>query len=97
MEAIEDALRPHIEMPFIITKRQDSRLGEAVTMLIEKDYNDINAVRKICERILPKYWRPKSYFTVTRIPITETGKPARAEAIKLAKMAYDNNSEKTDL
>lgn len=95
MEAIENLLHPHIKTPFIITKRHDPRLGEAVTMLIEKEGANINTVRNVCERVLPKYWRPQSYFTVTQIPTTETGKPARAEAIKLAHLAYTSQSENT--
>ena len=95
MEAIENLLRPHIKTQFIITKRHDPRLGEAVTMLIEKEGANINTIRNVCERVLPKYWHPQSYFTVTQIPTTETGKPARAEAIKLAHLAYTSKSENT--
>ena len=89
MEAVEEALRPYLKIPFLITKRHDRRLGEAVTMLIEKGRTDIASVRLICEQTLPKYWCPKSYLPVTKIPLTETGKPARAEAIKLARLAAD--------
>lgn len=92
IENIEDALRPYIKTPFIITKRKDERLGEAVTILIEKGSAHINTIRTICEHILPKYWRPQSYFITSKIPITETGKPARAEAIKLAEQAYARDS-----
>lgn len=96
IENIEDALRPFIKIPFIITKRNDKRLGEAVTILIENGNTDISTIHNICEQVLPKYWRPQSYFTVAKIPTTETGKPARAEAIKLAEQAYSQISSVSD-
>lgn len=92
IENIEDTLRPYIKTPFIITKRHDERLSEAITILIKKGSADINTIQKICEQVLPKHWRPKSYFAVSMIPITETGKPARAEANKLAEQAYARDS-----
>ena len=78
MEAVEEKLRPHISFPFMITKRPDPKFGEVVAMLIEGA--TIEHCRAICQRVLPKYEQPKYYLVVDHLPLTETGKPARAIA-----------------
>ena len=78
MEAVEEKLRPHISFPFMITKRPDPKFGEVVAMLIEGA--TIEHCRAICQRVLPKYEQPKFFLVVDRLPLTETGKPARAIA-----------------
>lgn len=82
IEDIENALRTHLQTPYIITKRKDKRFGEIVVMLIETE--DVIEVNDICARVLPHYWRPKEYISVDKIPLTGTGKPARAEAERIA-------------
>lgn len=84
MEEIEEALHPHLAFPFMITKRCDKRLGEAVTMLAECDEESADDIRRICENVLPKYWRPKYYIFIGKLPLTATGKPARAKALDIA-------------
>lgn len=84
MEEIEEALHPHLAFPFMITKRCDKRLGEAVTMLAECDEESVDDIRRICENVLPKYWRPKYYIFTGKLPLTATGKPARAKALEIA-------------
>lgn len=91
MEDVENMLRQHVPMPFAITKRADSQLGEAVVMLFEGTDAMIGTVKEVCLRVLPKYWRPKDYISVSQIPITETGKPARAEAQKIANAAHGSD------
>ncbi len=81
-EEAERLLRPHLTVPFCITKRSDPRLGEAVVLLTEA--TDIQQVRSICEQTLPKLWRPRHYVSIARIPLTGTGKIARHEAFLLA-------------
>jgi len=41
-------------------------------------------LRRIAEEMLPRYWRPRVYIAVDRLPQTETGKPARKEAELMA-------------
>lgn len=82
IEEVEAALRKHLAMPYMITKKNDHKFGEIVVMLVES--TDTDNVRKICEACLPKYWQPKRYISVNNIPLTQTGKPARSEAIKIA-------------
>ena len=73
-EEVERMLRPHIHVPYIITKRPDEKLGEAVVMLTEGDAAE---AERVCRRVLPKYWQPRTYRHVDRIPMTATGKPIR--------------------
>ena len=81
-EELERQLRPHLRVPYLISKRPDSKFGEIVVLLTEGPVDD---AREVCERILPKYHHPRAYVHVSRIPLTATGKPARREAEKLAK------------
>lgn len=81
-EAIEELLRPHLKTPFCITKCKDERLGEAVVLLTETA--DTNAIRSLCQQLLPRYWHPRHFLSVPRIPMTETGKTAHKEAERMA-------------
>lgn len=82
IEEVEAALRKHLAVPYMITKKNDHKFGEIVVMLVES--KDTDNIRNICEAYLPKYWQPKLYVSVEHIPLTQTGKPARNEAIKIA-------------
>ena len=82
IEEVERLLRPHLPQPFLITKRPDAKFGEVVVLLSE---GPVDEARAVCERILPKYYQPKAYLHVDKIPLTETGKPARKQAETLAK------------
>ena len=81
MEAVEEKLRPHIPFPFMITKRPDPKFGEVVAMIVEGA--EIERCQAICRRVLSKYEQPKYFLVVDRLPLTETGKPARAAAQQL--------------
>ena len=83
MEEVEHALRPYMESNFMITKRSDKKFGEIVVLITEND--NIAEVEAICKRVLPKYWCPHDYLHIESIPLTETGKPARVNALSLAK------------
>lgn len=82
IEEAERLLQPHIPHPFMITKRPDEKYGEVVVMLTE--YEKPEELESICREHLPKYWSPKHYIHVEQLPMTETGKPARKEALRLA-------------
>ena len=81
IEELEMLLRPHLFEPYAVTKRSHEKFGEEVVLLTES--TELEAIETICRRILPKYWMPHSFQTVAAIPTTETGKIARAEAMKL--------------
>lgn len=87
IEEVERLLKPHLPVPFIITKRPDKKFGEQVVLLTES--KDMDVVVDVCQRVLPKYWQPRSFLHVNRLPMTETGKPARKEAERLAAFAKE--------
>ena len=82
IEEVERLLQPYLHTPFMITKTPDMKLGEQVVLLTES--SDIPTIRQICQQQLPKYWQPRQYIHVAHLPMTETGKPARAIAQQMA-------------
>ena len=82
MEEVERLLRPHLTIPYIITRAKDERLGEMVVLLMEGGNAD--EVKAVCEKVLPRYWQPRRFIALDHLPLTETGKPARAEAERIA-------------
>ena len=88
IEEAERLLRPHLRDAFLITKCCDKRLGEAMVLLTEGRVDD--ALRQLCHLVLPPHWAPRHYVHVARLPQTETGKPARAEAQRIASRACQN-------
>lgn len=81
-EQVEALLRPHLSNPYLLTKRPDPKFGEAAVLLTESA--DVAAVAAVCRCVLPPYWQPRRFITVAHIPQTATGKPARAEAERIA-------------
>lgn len=87
IEEVERLLAPVMPVPFLITHTPDARYGEAVTLLYESERADgelLSAVCTLCSQVLPRYWRPKLFLNVPALPLTPTGKPARAEAHAVA-------------
>ena len=82
IEEIEAHLQPFVSVPFMITKRTDARLGETVVLLAADA--DIEQLKTACHEHLTKYETPRVFVAVKRLPYTETGKPARAEALRMA-------------
>lgn len=82
IEDIEAKLRRHIDVPFVITKRPDPKFGETVVMLAATD--NMQAIMSTCAQHLDKYEQPHAYISVSHIPMTATGKPARAQAMQIA-------------
>ncbi len=80
-EEVERRLRPCLPDAFLVTKRPDPKFGEAVVLLTE---GSVDEARLVCQHVLPKYHQPRAYLHVARIPLTETGKPARKQAERLA-------------
>ncbi len=92
-EEVERLLRPLLPIPFAVTSKPDSKLGEAVVMVVETGTADnmaeadvaamLAALRARVEDKLPRYWRPREYITVAAIPMAANGKIARAELRRL--------------
>ena len=81
IEEVERLLRPHLSVPFMITCTPDPRLGQQVVLLLEE--GDVSYAETVCRKVLPKYWQPRRVLTIARLPLTETGKPARQIAKKI--------------
>lgn len=81
IEDVEAALRPLISCDFMITRLPDPKFGEICVMLHTSD--DPQSLSQACES-LPRYYRPKLFLHTDQLPVTPTGKPARAAAAALA-------------
>lgn len=108
IEEVEALLKEHVNVLFVITKCHDDKFGEAVVMLYESGEQNFattvagsngngadrcDSLRRVAENVLPHYWRPRYYFAVDCLPVTETGKPARKQAELLAESARLNLCE----
>lgn len=82
IEEIESLLAPFLAVPFLITKHHDEKFGERVVLLTTSP--DVDFIRSTCQQHLPKYWQPRQFITVSALPTTATGKPARKQAELLA-------------
>lgn len=76
IEEVETILIPFLKDRFAITKATDEKFGEIVVLATES--HDMANVAETCANVLPKYWIPKEYRHVDKIPMTETGKIRRA-------------------
>lgn len=97
MEELERLIRPFLTMPYMVTKRKSEKFGEIVVLMVEKEGDDegatveekselpmLRAILRLLHRALPRYWEPRLYLSVDRIPMTETGKLNRALAQQMA-------------
>lgn len=97
MEELERLIRPFLTMPYMVTKRKSEKFGEIVVLMVEREGDDegatveekselpiLQAIHRLLHRALPRYWEPRLYLSVDRIPMTETGKPNRALAQQMA-------------
>lgn len=83
IEEVEQMLATHLAKPFVVTKRPSKKYGEELVLLTED--METGVVMNICRNVLPHYWCPKNVITISKIPMTDTGKPARAKAELLAR------------
>lgn len=81
-EQVENALRPLLPVPFMITSVPDPKFGERIVMLTEGELTSEQAEKAFAA--LPPYWRPKQTFNAGKLPQTGTGKPDRATARRIA-------------
>ena len=86
-EEVEQKLAERIPGAFCITSVPDDRLGEKITLLHTSGMTDTE-LDALCRDVLPKYWVPRAFIRVEAIPLTGTGKTARADAKKLALSKY---------
>lgn len=83
LEEVEARLREHLPSPFAVTSAPDEKFGEVIVLLIEGEVPA--GIQELYAQCLPAYWRPKRTLSVSRIPMTETGKIDRAGAKRLGR------------
>lgn len=86
IEEVEAFLSPYIIGDFAISSVKDTKFGEAVILVVEKKNPDFNTFIQN----MPPYWKPKYIFEMTHIPMTQTGKKARAEIKQTAESLFEN-------
>lgn len=91
MERMEEKLE---SLPFAvqITAVPDVRLGEAVTLLYAAPSFSPAEVERLCRDRLTPYEVPRHYLCVSQLPVTETDKPARARARRMAEEALHTDT-----
>lgn len=83
-EEIENKLSSVIDVPFFISSQSDSRLGEALILLIEGDKKSAEISKRIAETsTLSKYQKPKAIYSISKFKYTENGKIHRSASRKL--------------
>lgn len=87
IEEIERELQPLLSSPFMITKKKNAKFGEIVVLLTEG--SEEQAKSELC-RMNNKFSKPKLIIHIDELPLTETGKPARAKAIEFASRSSDS-------
>lgn len=80
IETLEALLKDRLDLPFLVTALPDELLGESVVLLAEGAVQDCSCFQEG----LPRYWEPRHVFQVDALPLTESGKPDRAAARRLA-------------
>lgn len=88
---LAEALRKAgLNAAFQLTAVPHEKYGEALTLLTDQPAA-LQEVREICQHALGSHERPKFYYAVSRLPLTGSGKPARAEARKMAAALHHEN------
>ena len=87
IEEIERELLPLLSSPFMITKKKDAKFGEIVVLLTEG--SEEQAKSELCN-MNNKFSKPKLIIHIDELPLTETGKPARAKAMAFVSKSSDS-------
>ena len=87
IEEIERELQPLLSAPFMITKKKDVKFGEIVVLLTE---GDTEQAKSELSEMNNKFSKPKHIIHIDKLPLTETGKPARAKAMELVSRLSDS-------
>lgn len=92
-EQVEALLMPRLPgVGICVTSIPDVRLGEALTLLVAGA--DATSLTALCRQQLPRYWQPRHILPVASLPLTPTGKIARAEARRMALQLFSEAGEK---
>lgn len=94
IEEVETWLQSQGLHDVTVTCRPDARLGQALVYLTTADI-DLSALRPTAERPDSRYWLPRHIIKVDALPLTETGKPDRVAARKIAIQDPESFSDTT--
>lgn len=81
LEEVESLLRHHLGDTVQATYRPDEKFGQALVLLTTRPI-DKEQLRSIL--VEHPYWMPQRVILTSKLPLTETGKPDRATARKMA-------------
>lgn len=73
-----------LNIPLMLTAVPDARLGQALVLLHLQGV-PTDELRTAVGNLLPRHARPRHYIALNTLPLTPTGKPARHEAMRLAR------------
>ena len=93
-EKVEQKLRKLIHTPYVVTNVVDSRLGEAITLLIESTPYPTRELSEGLKTLLEPYEMPLHIFFVDAIPLTGTQKIDRAQCKTVAKTQFHQNRKR---
>ena len=79
IEEVEAVLHRYFGNTIMVTSKPNRKFGEVVVYLTTQQIDE-HALRLA----VPPYWLPKQIIKVSQLPKTETGKPDRAKARKIA-------------
>ncbi len=79
IEEVESVLHRYFGNTIMVTSKPNRKFGEVVVYLTTQQIDE-HALRLA----VPPYWLPKQIIKVSQLPKTETGKPDRSKARKIA-------------
>ena len=79
-EQIEKKISLYLRKPFFITSMPDEKLGQAVTLIVEGDSNELD---KNIYKDLSKHEIPKNVFAIPKFVTTKSGKLQRQKTLDL--------------
>ncbi|MGL4994533.1 MAG: AMP-binding protein [Bacteroidales bacterium] len=84
LESLESKISTILkDLTFTLTSINDSKLGEALVMLVSTPFDEIQLRNSLFEK-MDKFEVPRFFIFIDELPKTESGKPDRAEAKRLA-------------
>lgn len=89
VEELEARLQSSLPSPFFLTGVPDAVLGEALTLVCQAPPTQEALLRERCRAKLTRHEMPKHIVFLPCLPMTETGKPARAEIKRRAMEAME--------
>jgi len=84
-EVIEQKLLKHLKGPLVVASEPHPTLGEQLILILESDSYGQPAEVEAALASLTPLERPKKFYTLRQLPLTETGKVKRAQINEVLK------------